>query len=193
MAGRPQTFDENEVLKKASDLFWTKGYTALGTEELITTVGMQRGSFYNAFKSKKNLFIKAMEFHENEGFSKFEELLKQSDDPIETIRFMFRSIADCEKNEHSLGCLMGNTLAELSNIDSNLADHARKHLKYLEQAIEQEIANAQNVDTLKNKTSPSLIARILVNFWNGINITRRMYPDKKELLPLIEEQLKILY
>jgi TetR/AcrR family transcriptional repressor of nem operon len=31
-----------------------------------------------------------------------------------------------------------------------------------------------------------------MTFWNGINLTRRMYPDRKILAAIIEKQLEIL-
>jgi TetR/AcrR family transcriptional regulator, transcriptional repressor for nem operon len=36
------------------------------------------------------------------------------------------------------------------------------------------------------------LARYLLNLWNGINITRRIYQTNKELKPLIEFQLSII-
>ncbi|HRV92857.1 MAG TPA: helix-turn-helix domain-containing protein, partial [Anaerolineae bacterium] len=58
---RPREFDENEVLDKAMDLFWQKGYEATSIQELLTAMGISRGSLYDAFGDKHALFLAVLE------------------------------------------------------------------------------------------------------------------------------------
>ena len=60
MAGRPKIFDQEKALEKASKLFWEKGYEATSLEDLITVMGIQKGSFYNTFGNKKQLGLKIL-------------------------------------------------------------------------------------------------------------------------------------
>ena len=53
MAGRPKIFDEQEVISKASQIFWEKGYEAASAEELLKAMGIGKGSFYLFFKGGK--------------------------------------------------------------------------------------------------------------------------------------------
>ncbi len=50
---RPRTFDEDQALDRAMEVFWKKGYQAASTEDLMTVMGIQRASFSNAFGSTK--------------------------------------------------------------------------------------------------------------------------------------------
>jgi TetR/AcrR family transcriptional regulator, transcriptional repressor for nem operon len=192
MAGRPKIFDEQEALEKAANLFWQKGYEATSTEDLIQAMGVQRGSFYHTFGSKKELYVKALHFYEMSGLTAFKKLLKDSENPIELIKSMFLSMVDCPTDEHKKGCFAGNTISELTSIDEELADKAKEYLKEMETLFFDQIKLSQASGELKTKVKAKILARYLLNLWNGINITRRIYPSKKKLIELIEFQLEVL-
>jgi TetR/AcrR family transcriptional repressor of nem operon len=192
MAGRPKIFNEEVALKKAAALFWEKGYEATSTEDLIAVMGLQRGSFYHTFKSKKDLFINAINDHEVSSFNEFRKELEESSEPIQFIRAAFLHLADCPPFEHKKGCFAGNTIAELSGVDEELAENAKRLLKVFEDMLFKQIKRSQETGELKNKTDAKLLARYLLNLWNGINITRRIYPSRQALHSLIEFQLEVL-
>ena len=191
MAGRPRKFDEQDALEQATLLFWKNGYEATSTEDLLEAMGLQRGSFYHAFGSKKKLFQAAIDWHEC-SFAAFEKAVTESSDPISMIKSVFMEVANSSQDDHQRGCFLGNTVAELVASDEGLAEKAVSYLKALENMLYEQIKRAQKEGTLKNKTDAKLLARYLLNLWNGINITRRIYSTKSELLPLIEFQLSVL-
>jgi TetR/AcrR family transcriptional regulator, transcriptional repressor for nem operon len=193
MAGRPKIFDETIALERAANLFWEKGYEATSTEDLIKVMGIQRGSFYNTFNSKKELFIKAINFHELNSFSELKKTLNESDNQVETLKMTFLSMAECGVDyEYKKGCFAGNTLIELSGIDEELANNARAHLKELESIFYHVIVRAKKNGQLKTQTESKILAKYLLTMWNGLNVTRRIYNDKKSLLPLIKLQLELV-
>ncbi len=193
MRGRSKIFDEKEVIQKARDIFWSKGFEASSTEELLAAMGIGKGSFYHSFEGgKKQLFEKVLDQLSHEGIRQLKEKLSKSKKPIDVIRAFFRSIASDNKKNHLLGCFLGNTVAELSNIDHGLTVKAITLLKRLEQVFFEVIKNAQESGELKSKEDPNVIANYLITTWNGLSITRRMYPEVKILKPLIELQLKLI-
>jgi AcrR family transcriptional regulator len=54
-------FDEDKVLADALDLFWRKGLRATSMPDLAAATGVQRGSLYNAFGGKEDLFLLAFD------------------------------------------------------------------------------------------------------------------------------------
>lgn len=58
---RPRNFDEDDVISKAADVFGRLGYNAASIDDLLDATGLQRGSLYKAFGSKRNLFEKVLE------------------------------------------------------------------------------------------------------------------------------------
>ncbi|MEV4885274.1 TetR/AcrR family transcriptional regulator [Chitinophaga ginsengisegetis] len=192
MRGRPAIYDDKDVLTKAQKVFWTKGYTATSLEDILTAMGMGSGSFYNAFKGgKKELFRKAIQ-QRREAFREFETALNQSDAPMELIRDFFRSMARADRETHLQGCIIVNTVVEMASLDKDLEEEAVTILKEVEQLYTKAIRRAQKNGTMQNQTDPVILGRYLVTLWNGLNVTRRMYPDNKILLKQIEMQLEIL-
>ncbi len=57
---RPRNFDEGEVVVHAAALFGRLGYNATSIDDLLEATGLQRGSLYKAFGSKRNLFEKVV-------------------------------------------------------------------------------------------------------------------------------------
>jgi TetR/AcrR family transcriptional repressor of nem operon len=193
MSGRPKIFDDQDVIGKAAELFWRQGYEATSTEDLLTEMGIGKGSFYLAFKGgKKELYEKALGQFSDNAIARFKRELEATADPVEYIREFFRRITESPKKVHQKGCIFGNAVAELSNAEILLMKKAAHHLQELEGLFLKALLRGKQQGTLGSKTDPALLARLLLNNWNGLGITRRIYPDNESLSALIETQLKIL-
>ncbi|MDJ1503114.1 TetR/AcrR family transcriptional regulator [Xanthocytophaga agilis] len=193
MAGRPKVFDTEAVINKAIEVFWTKGYEASSTEDLLMAMGIGKGSFYLAFEGgKRELFEKALEQFSKQSLQRFRNDLATSKDPIELLRDFFRSIAMHSEEIHQKGCFLGNSIAELSTIDKPLQQKPITLLKELEKVFEETIWEAQQSGNLQTKEEATKLAKYLINVWNGLNISRRMYSDPTILKSLIEMHLKVL-
>jgi len=192
MAGRPSIFDEEKVLDKATDLFWTRGYEATSLDDLLAAMKMGKSSFYHAFGSKKELFEKVMDRFVNDAMQRLVADLPTHPHPIERIKDFFREIAGSDPARHKKGCFMGNTVVELTNNDKSLCSRAIRRLERMEEFFLLYIRKAQTLGQLHTKEDPLVLACYLQTMWNGLNITRRIHPDPAVLLPLIELQLQVL-
>lgn len=192
MRGRPTIYDNNNVLEKAQQVFWKKGFTATSLEDILQVMGIGSGSFYNAFKGgKKEVFKKAIS-QRREAFKRFEEVVSRSEDPIKLIKDFYRSIAKDDRQTHLQGCIIVNTVVEMASLDEELEKETVVILKEVEQFYVRTIEKAQKEGTLKNQTDPQILGRYLITFWSGLNVLRRMYPDREILIKQIEMQLEII-
>ncbi|WP_316743037.1 TetR/AcrR family transcriptional regulator [Pedobacter antarcticus] len=192
MRGRPAIYDNQDILEKAQQVFWTQGYTATSLEDILQAMGIGSGSFYNAFKGgKKELFIETIR-QRRTAFDDFQKSVSTSEKPIDLIKDFFRSIASADIRIHKQGCFIVNTVVEMAGLDAEIESEAINILKDVESFYTSTIKAAQEDGTLKNQTDPILLGRYLINLWNGINVTRRMYADSQELGPLIEMQLAVI-
>lgn len=192
MRGRPTIFKEQELLEKAQHVFWEKGYTATSLEDLLKAMQIGSGSFYNTFKGgKKELFSRAMQ-QRRKAFAEFKAIVDASETPLEVIKDFYRSLAHADKQTHLQGCLIVNTVTEMTFVDQVLEEEAVKVLKEVEQMYTAVIAQAQKDGSMKNQTSAEILGRYLITFWSGFNVTRRMYPDNAILKAQIEMQLSLL-
>jgi len=193
MAGRNREFNESEVLEQATEVFWSKGYESATTEDLLNAMHINKGSLYNAFGNKKQLFQTVVSRYATIIFNKLRNDLEYSEEPMTVIRSFFREACDPKDlTAHLKGCFLGNAVAELANIDTELEDLAIKKLKTLEKIFKQGLDKAQQRGQVSETMDTSLMARYLINLWNGINVTRRMYPSRKELEPILKMSLQML-
>lgn len=193
MAGRPKIFDEQDVINKAIEVFWGKGYEAASTDELLKAMNIGKGSFYLSFRGgKKELYERSLEQFSNKAVERFNVALAKADNSVEFLKHFFLSLADSPKQQQLKGCYLGNAIVEMANIDNKTKNKAAKLLAKLEESFKNIIQKAQQKNLLKTKEKPEILARLLINLWNGINITRIMYPENETLRQIIELQLQVL-
>lgn len=190
--GRPTIYEDSNIIKKAQEIFWKKGYNATSLSDLQKATGAGAGSFYNTFKGgKKEVFEKAIQ-ERRLAFDAFKEELNRSKYPLELIKDFFKSIADADKNEHLKGCIIANTVVEMTYIDEDLEAISVQILKEVEEMFTEVIRDEQKKGNIKTLTSPEILGKYLITFWCGLNTLRRMYPDKKVLKEQIEMQLAVI-
>ena len=58
--GRPRSFDESDALKKATQVFWSKGYDGVTIDDLVAGMGVGRPSLYAVFGDKRAIFLRVL-------------------------------------------------------------------------------------------------------------------------------------
>jgi TetR/AcrR family transcriptional repressor of nem operon len=61
--GRTRTFEEPAILRAAGEVFRRNGYEGTSIDDLVTALNLHRGSLYNAFGSKRGLFVATLHHH----------------------------------------------------------------------------------------------------------------------------------
>ena len=192
MKGRPTLFENKELVSRAQSVFWEKGYTATSLNDLLEVTGIGSGSFYNSFKGGKKEVFKAAILQRRESFNNFRKELEISITPLELIKDFFRGIAKSSKEENLRGCIIANTVVEMTFLDDELEAEAVHILKDVEKMFTNVLVKEKLNGNLSNPLSGQVLGRYLVTFWCGLNTLRRIYPDRKVLAEQIEMQLDIL-
>lgn len=193
MAGRPKIFDEQEVISKAAQVFWEKGYEAASAEELLKAMGIGKGSFYLFFKGgKKELYEKSLQQFASNLLSKLRKEIGESENSFEYLKCFFLELSDSANINMAKGCFMGNALVEMATKDEYTRKMVAKLLFELEKIFVDLIQTSKSRGLIKTDKSAELIGSHLLNLWNGINITRRMNMDDASLAALIEFNLEMI-
>jgi len=193
MPGRNRLFDEEKALAQAAEVFWIKGYEAASTEDLLAAMDMNKGSLYNAFGNKRELFIKVFDWFAQRFIRNMKEVFAKHDNTIEAFREIFLHVAyPDDPVEHTKGCFYVNILGETTGMDPDLEKIAKEKLIEIEKLFHKELTKAQKAGQLTGSIQLTLLAKHLLNLWNGINITRRLYSEK-ELEKLVELNLQLCF
>lgn len=192
MKGRPNIYQDKELILKAQEVFWERGYNATSLADLTNATGAGAGSLYNTFKGgKRELFKKALQ-QRKEALNTFRESLKNCGHPVSLIKKFFLDLANADKRDHFRGCIIANTVIEMALVDDDLQHEAVEILKETEQLYTFIVSAEQDKGRITSTLPAEVIGKYLITFWCGINALRRIYPDRNILKQQIEIHLKIL-
>jgi len=101
-------------------------YATASVEDLCSDAGVQKGSFYYFFHSKRDLALAAIDDQwANTRATLLEPAFVPDVAPLDRIARFFRAIADHQRAEIVLGCPFGNLAAELATQDRVIRDRVR--------------------------------------------------------------------
>lgn len=109
--GRPREFDEDEALDAALELFWRNGYRSTTTRELERELGLSQSTLYNAFGSKPELLVSAIDRYTERVDDAVVGPLRSAPDLGGIVAF-FEDLTDWVTGENRHGCMVINLIAE---------------------------------------------------------------------------------
>jgi TetR/AcrR family transcriptional repressor of nem operon len=176
---RTKDFDENEVLSKAIQLFWYKGYNGTSMQDLVDGLGISRSSLYDTYTDKHTLFIKALESYQESGSAKIQEILNHAGPAKETIRkLLVLAIGEMAEDKQHKGCFMVNAEVEVAPHDTEVNDLVCKNEQQMEQAFYQVIQKGKESGEIKNQQDARALARFIFNAVKGMRVTAKSTTDK---------------
>ena len=116
--GRPRKFDTDTVVEQAIETFRVHGYGDSSPQTLAERLGIGKGSLYNAFGSKHQLFLTSLERYADAALADLKALL-DSELPIrDRIRRVLLDVVDSDLSDpERCGCLVVNSATELGSRD----------------------------------------------------------------------------
>ncbi len=172
--GKPLSFNREEVLERAMDLFWTKGYSQTGMTELLEHMGIQRQSFYNTFGSKENAFLEAIRLYSLATYTKITAILSQDQPPLENLRELFDMWAELAETKEGCGCLMANSIAEFGLSQESVSALLKEQVDQLYLAFHSAFTTAKQRGYLSAEKDPKALAMCYVSMSQGMALLSKM-------------------
>ncbi len=169
---RIKMFDQEEAFGKALDLFWEKGYEATSLSDLTAHLNIGKGSFYDTFGSKKQLFDNCLSAYRMNAFEMLDSFIAEKPDPHEGVAYFIDKHTEMMFTDTiSKGCFIANSTVELSD-DSETQDFLREHY----QIMKSKLVDYLNRGSFKNDVD-TLAESILVHM-TGISVLSKVNTDK---------------
>jgi TetR/AcrR family transcriptional repressor of nem operon len=176
--GPDKQFDRDEVLDRAMELFWQRGYEATGMSALLEHMGIGRQSLYDTFGDKRSLFLEALNRYVGSMIGPVIAQLRAPGSPMGNIKKVFERLELLVAEPHP-GCFVGNSLAEFGHADSDLSKMLHGYLKALEEAFHDALVRAKKTGELKSKLRPRDLARTMVTASQGVALITKVKPDRE--------------
>ena len=178
MAGRPRSFEPDEVVNGALELFWSNGYGGTSVPHLVRELGICRQSLYKTFGDKRALFLVALERYGSRRDEPLRRLLAAQGSPLENVRTVVRSWAHHAGRCGGRGCLVVRVIAELDASDAELCELASRLVEQLEVSFVEALTRARELGELRRASCPQRLARLLTVGVHGIALLSRL-PDSQ--------------
>lgn len=190
MSGRPREFDDAAVIDAAMDVFWTHGYEGTSAQALVECTGLGRGSLYNAFGSKLNLYHEALERYQALGLQKQAEILNAPGPVKARLRALMQwGIDEDLDTEKQRGCMAVLAAFERGGKDPKVRQFSQAYLARVEQVVVHLIAIGQHNGELATERSPVLVARTFLASYYGLRTLGRTVTDRAFLEDVMEGSL----
>jgi AcrR family transcriptional regulator len=180
--GRPKNFDRIEVLKKAMPLFWERGFTDTGLQDLEKVTGLNKSSLYAEFKNKEALFLESLRYYvdsregrellsvEPLGWDNIEKFLKLRQNPMHSNK----------------GCFAVNCMREMPILPveaQTIIFESRARLKKL---------FAKNIEAASPQMPVETLVEVLSTFFSGLAIELNVKANKAANLRKIEDFIRVM-
>ena len=190
---RAREFDDQVVVQRAMRLFWRKGYDTATLPELLRAMRISRGSFYNAFGTKREVLIHALRLYMSTGMDGILAPLGGEQAGRAEIEGTFARILDYIASPRGRqGCLIGNSMTDVAMRDAELREILLQARKDTEDALARAYARGQAAGTIPGRTDPRSAGRFLLNTISGLMVACKTDAGPDELRDIVRLALRIL-
>jgi AcrR family transcriptional regulator len=177
MVGARQ-FDEKEVIGIALEVFWQKGLHDTTMQDLATASGVQRGSLYNAYGSKEEIFLRAFDQYTAQFLEMVGKALAQGGTAAKLGNLFDLIITNMTTGSPQRGCLTTRTALDAAISSPAVRQRVQSLLSRLEHLIGEAIHCATDKSTA---IDAGRLARVVVIFTRGLAVMERAGYDREQL------------
>lgn len=192
---RPREFDETEVLDRALETFWSKGFDGTSIQDLIASTGLARASLYGAFGDKSLLYQRVLEHYAARMSADGGHGAMVTVDAALPLRAALEQLLvgwvglTCPK-AGPRGCFL--VLAGTQGNDNAFAREALSAaLRKTERLLSDVLRRGQERGELAAGCDVSALARLLVVLVQGISICARAGWGQDRLRSVVDEMLDL--
>jgi TetR/AcrR family transcriptional regulator, transcriptional repressor for nem operon len=190
---KTKQFDEAEVLQKARDVFWEKGYNGTSMDELVQATGLSRSSIYDTFGDKHGLYLRSLEQYRQEELRRVNNSFPRNTTARKKIELFFRKNADdILQDKQRRGCFILNSTTELANMDSATKNLVGDNMDRMEELFYTWVREGQSAGNISTRFTARALARHLFSSSNGLRIAGQTRQDKKTLDDIVRLALSVL-
>ncbi len=149
---------------------------------------MSTSTIYNKY-SKDMLFMSSIDYYTSNYSDPFLKALRETTEGLESLKAFFYSIIEALLNKtFPKSCLMVNTIVEMRNENSDVAEKYERYFKILTDSYKVVLNKAFALGQFKEKKNIDAYADFLLGIIFTLSILYKIKP-KAELQSYIDEQL----
>lgn len=190
---RQKEFDRDEVLHKAMEVFWSRGYEAASIQDLVNHMGINRQSLYDTFGDKHTLYLHSLDHYREVESRKLFELLERPGSVKKSLRQLFEDIVEgslCRGQRR--GCFMGNAMSELAGRCKETAARTCSNMAAAEEAFYRALSRGRKEGEIEGVRDLRAVARFLYSSLQGLVLMAKATQDRRTLEDVVKVTLSVL-
>ncbi|MFC5406635.1 TetR/AcrR family transcriptional regulator [Cohnella soli] len=192
-SGRPREFKDTAVIDAAMELFWENGYEACSTDDLCKQTGLGRGSLYNAYGSKHELYEQALLRYHEIGIQAQIEILQRQGPIKDRLRALLDwAIQEDFSNENRRGCLLINAAMERAQRDPVVERLFTRHVDLLERTLHLAIETAQMSGEISRTHQASDLVHLFLSNYYGLRVLNAAQ-NRERAVQIAKATLEIVF
>ena len=156
-----------QLLNEGVSIFIKQGYHGTGIKEVLDTLKVPKGSFYNYFESKEHFGAEVIRHYAKQRIVNMDSWLNQpTDDALDVLKQFF--VQEILRHEEArFGCLIGNLGAELGDSSEFCRQAMSESLQLMQKRFFRVLQKAQKQGTVRNDITAEVLASILLDAYEG--------------------------
>ena len=189
---RPREFDMVQTLNNAMDVFWAKGYASTSLDDLLSSMKIGKGSFYQAFKSKHNLYLLTLEMYKDYMTDRAKSIVSGKKG-LKAVQALFETMIDeMYSGEIKKGCFICNAAVENSGKDFQINKLTSSGFNNFIEILSSLVEKAQKKGEISKEHDARDIANWLFNTLYGLTILGKSNIKKSTLKMIAKNSLDII-
>lgn len=185
-------FDRDEVLGNAMRAFWMGGYETTSMEKLLDAMGIQKGSFYATFGSKRDVLLEALQRYVSDWLREIKEEARRKA-PIEALEKHFQTIYESTYGaKRHWGCFLMNSGTELASRDKEVARLVHKTFAAQTGFYRELLLAAQREGAIQKSFDCGRAAQVLFGLVLGMRVLAKAGMPRESIRPLYEHALAVV-
>ncbi|ULR48526.1 TetR/AcrR family transcriptional regulator [Streptomyces deccanensis] len=190
---RPKNFDPDVAVEQAMAVFWRQGYGATTPQQLVDSLQIGKGSLYNAFGGKRQLFDLALRRYLDLRLAAVTTRLEGPGPAKERLRTALHFLVDSYfTGPDRRGCLATNSAVEFGYADEAVAAQVRKLFDRIESSVRALIEEGQRAGEFPPDRDAGALASMLLNTFTGMNVLARIEPGPDRLRRVVDTTVDLL-
>jgi len=190
---RPRSFDVEDVLKSAEDIFWTKGFRGTSLDDITEATGVNKPSLYAAFGDKTALYLQILERYHARLLYWARKTLSAEGPAVPAIqKWLMAFVPACSGEGGARGCLSINASIDAADAAPAVAEAIARYNQELVDLIGHALERAKQNGEIDRDLDSSEMANLIHTFYNGLFVTGRTRPAKTRTRAMIELILRPL-
>lgn len=179
---RPRSFDADTALGAAVEDFWDAGYGATSTDELCRSTGLSRSSLYNAFGSKRELYLRAILRYAGEKQGQRADLLAADVDGRALVSAILSAVLDEQwGDDDRRTCLMINACVEIGSSDDEVRRALASNAEDFRRMITEAVRRGQLDGSIRASAPADRLAAVLAAAVDGLQVRSRIDLDRSDV------------